>query len=378
MKVAINTRFLLPEKMEGFGWYTYEIVRRMVEAHPEVEFIFFFDRPYDPKFIFSSNVKPVVLRPKARHPLLFIYWFEVAIKRALITYQADVFFSPDGYLSLKSEIPQVGVIHDINFEHNPQDLPPIVRWYYRYFFPKFAKKATHLITVSEFSKQDICKTYAIAPEKITAIWNGVSDQYKPLSNEEKQAVRDEHTKGFPFFIFVGSLHPRKNVRRLIDAFLLFKENDENDKHQLLIVGAEMWSRSLGYDNLPGYLRHHIHFKGHQSQDDLVRLLGAATALTYVPYFEGFGIPLVEAMRAGTPVLSGNQTSLPEVGGDAVLYCNPFDVSDISEKMKELAHSELLQETLRRKGLERSKLFSWDTASEKAWSIIKDVRVIENI
>ena len=150
MKIAVNTRFLLSGKMEGFGWYTYEITKRMVEQHPEHEFIFFFDRPFDPKFIFASNVTPVVLNPPARHPVLFIYWFEFAVRRALKKVKADVFFSPDGYLSLRSMIPQISVIHDINFEHFPKDLPWSARAYLRYFFPLFAKKATQIITVSEY------------------------------------------------------------------------------------------------------------------------------------------------------------------------------------------------------------------------------------
>ena len=155
MRIAINTRFLLTHKMEGFGWYTFEIVKRLVENHPEHTFIFFFDRAYDERFIFGENVTPVVLKPQARHPILFKIWFDRSVTKALKKHKADIFFSPDGYLSLRTEIPQIGVIHDINFEHFPEDLPKSPRNYLRKYFPKFANKANHILTVSESSKQDI-------------------------------------------------------------------------------------------------------------------------------------------------------------------------------------------------------------------------------
>ena len=151
--------------MEGIGWVTYEVFSRIVRAHPEHEFIFFFDRPFSKEFIFYKNVTPVVLFPQARHPILFNIWFDYSISKAIKKYQIDLFISPDGMLSLKSKIPQITVIHDLNFEHYPEDLPSNVSKYYSKRFPKFAKKANQIITVSEFSKQDICKQYMIDPKK---------------------------------------------------------------------------------------------------------------------------------------------------------------------------------------------------------------------
>lgn len=368
MKIGINTRFLLSYKMEGFGRYTYEIVKRLVEQHPEHEFVFFFDRPFDPKFIFGTNVTPVVLSPPARHPLLFIYWFEIAIKRSLKKNNVDVFFSPDGYLSLGSRMPQIAVIHDINFEHYPKDLPFVARVYLQAFFPSFAKKADKIMTVSAYSKQDISRTYRIDPEKIVVAWNGASDIFKPVSVDEKQKIRNKYTNGNPYFLFVGAIHPRKNVKRLIEAFLNFKK-DNSSSVQLLIVGESLWkNKDIGLD-LNEFEKSSIVFTGHLPIEELALITGSALVLTYVPYFEGFGIPLVEAMKCGTPILSGNKTSLPEVAGDAAIYCDPFDSHDIYSKMNEIASSETLRNELSEKGLERSKLFSWDTAAAIVWDEI---------
>lgn len=371
MNIAINTRFLLPHKMEGFGWYTYEITKRLVEQHPEHTFILLFDRKFDPKFIFGKNVIPVVLYPQARHPILFKIWFNRSVKKALKKYNADIFLSPDGYLSLTSDVPQIPVMHDLNFVHNPEDLKPSMRRYYLSQFPKFAKKAAHIITVSEYSKQDICTHYHMDEKDVTAIWNGVSEVFQPIESEKIQSVREKYSKGAPYFLFVGAIHPRKNIKRLIEAYGQFLENHPDSKMRLVIVGTELWSNAGMDIKISESLKRSILFTGHLPLEDLALVMGAAEVFTFIPYFEGFGIPLVEAMRCGTPILSGNRTSLPEVAGDAALYCDPFDVDDILSKMTQLSQDQELRASLREKGLQRAKNFSWDIAAEKVWKVLKD-------
>lgn len=375
MRIAINTRFLLPHKMEGFGWYTFEVTKRMVLAHPEHEFYFFFDRAYDERFLFAKNVKPVVLFPPARHPFLFIWWFERSVKNALKKYEIDLFFSPDGYLSLGSNVPQIGVIHDLNFEHFPQDVPKLARWYLRKYTPKFAKKATQLLTVSEYSRQDLHKTYGIDLNKITVAWNGASELFHPLESEQREEIRTHFCHGNPYFIFVGSLHPRKNLKNLLRAFAQLAE--QNSTHDLLIVGSPMWD-SLDDIVIPEGVKSRVHFTGHVDQQTLCKLMGAAFALTYVPYFEGFGIPLVEAMYCHLPILAGNLTCLPEVAGEAAIYVDPFDVDAITKGMLELISNETLYHDLKLKSAERSKSFSWDKTAEGVWEILEKTLDLNNL
>lgn len=371
MRIGINTRFLLSSKMEGFGWYTYEVVKRMVLQHPEHEFVFFFDRPFDKQFVFAENVTPVVLSPPARHPFLFIWWFEISLKKALKNYQIDVLFSPDGYLSLGAATKQIGVIHDLNFEHNPTDVPPIARWYLRTFFPRFAKKASAIITVSDFSKNDIRTTYGIDTSKIHVAWNGASTEFKRINNEEKSAVKARFSKNRPYFLFVGSLHPRKNLPNLLRAFHAFAQN--NHDIDLIIAGAEMWkNKQVDTSFLDEQTRSRIQFTGHVSLATLTSLMGTAHTFIYVPYFEGFGIPLVEAMRCGIPIIAGNKTALPEVAGDAALLVDPHNVQEIATKMQELATNETIHAALSEKSYARSTLFSWDNSAALVWQIIEDV------
>lgn len=372
MRIAVNTRFLLTSKMEGFGWYTYEVVSRMVRSHPEHTFIFFFDRAFDPSFVFAGNVIPVVLAPQARHPILFRIWFNVSVRRALKKYKADLFFSPDGYLSLTTNVPQIAVIHDINFEHNPEDVPQSALNYLKYYFPKFTRKADHILTVSEYSRQDIITTYGIPESSVSVAWNGASEKFRPADADQKKAAEERFAGGHPYLLFVGALHPRKNVGRLLEAYDQMKQNQPDTPFKLVIVGEQMFSNGASTVHIPENIGQDVLFTGHLSMDDLVSAMSGASIFTYVPYFEGFGIPLVEAMRCGIPILSGNRTSLPEVAGDAALYCDPFDVGDICAKLTELCGNPSLRDQLGKRALERAGLFSWNHSSDLAWEVILSV------
>lgn len=368
MKIGINTRNLLSNKLEGFGQYTLEITKRICQNHPEHEFFLFFDRGYDSKYVFSENVTPIVLFPPTRHPFLYVIWFEFSLKRALKRHKIDLFWSPDGFCCLGSNVPQIATIHDLNFEHNPKDLPWIVSNYFRFFFPKFARKAKQIITVSEYSKNDIHETYGISKDKIKVIYNGSSDAYKPIAAEEQLVIRNKYSDGNPFFLFVGSLHPRKNVKRLIQAFEIVSK--KNSEIRLIIVGSAMWKD----EKLPisKETENRIIFTGHLEKSELTKIMASALALTYVPYFEGFGIPLVEAMSCGTPILASNATCLPEVAGDAAIYCDPFNVKEIANGMLRLLEDENLIKDLSEKSLKRFDLFSWSKAADSVWIEFEEV------
>lgn len=371
MRIGINARNILPKKMEGFGHYSLEITKRICEKHPEHEFVLFFDRKIDSNLSFSSNVKKVVLFPPTRHPLLWLIWFDFSIPFALKKHKIDLFWSPDGYCSLFSKIPQIITIHDINFEYYPKDMPWLVSRYFRFFFPKFAKKAKKILTVSNYSKQDICKTYSISNEKVEVVYNAPNEIYKTVDNLIQVSIKEKYTKGSDYFLFVGSIHPRKNVQRLIDAYYLAKP--ELGALKLVIVGQVMWKENLL--TIPEEIQNDVLFLGHLNLEELSLVMASALALTYVPYFEGFGIPLVEAMKCGVPILAAEATCLPEVAKNSAIYCNPFEIKSISEGMIKLFKDKSLCEHLKNNGLERSKIFSWDNSAYEVWSTLEKVIVI---
>lgn len=372
MRIAINTRFLLKNKLEGFGWFTHEVVSRMVKNNPQHEFIFFFDRAFDDKFIYANNVTPVVLNPPARHPILFKIWFNWSVKRALKKYKADVFFSPDGYMSLTSNAKQVGVIHDLNFEHYPQDLPKSARKYLLKYFPLFAQKANKIITVSEYSKQDIIDTYKVNPNKISVAYNGIGDFFIPIKNSKKEDVKRKFTSNKDYFLFVGALHPRKNIINLFKAFDLYK-TQTNSENKLLVVGEKYWWNDeikTVFESLKN--QKDIVFTGHVQSDELNEIYGAGLALVFPSYFEGFGIPLVEAMKCELPIVSSNATCLPEIAGDAAIYFDPFSVEDIANSLTKISQDEALRTKLIENGKQRSNLFSWDKTASICWEAIEEV------
>ncbi|MFN3874486.1 MAG: glycosyltransferase, partial [Flavobacteriales bacterium] len=256
MRIAVNTRLLLPGKLEGIGWFAHETLRRIVQAHPEHEFIFLFDRAWDERFVYAGNVRPVRIWPPTRHPLLYRIWFGHRLPAALRRLRADAFISPDGFLPLRSNVPSLAVIHDLNFEHYPEDLPKAYRDYYRAFFPRFAHHATRLATVSEFSRRDIAARYLVEESRIDVVHNGVAEVFRPLSEEEKREARARFSAGAPYLICVGSLHPRKNIARLLLAFDRLLERHPSEL-RLLEVGMNPLCVTATTDDLSDIGRRNI-------------------------------------------------------------------------------------------------------------------------
>lgn len=370
MKIAVNTRLLLKDKLEGIGWFTFESLKRMTQQHPEVEFIFIFDRPYSEDFIFSDNITPVVTGPQARHPILYYIWFNYSIPKILEQHNVDLFLSPDGYIPLKSKVKTLAVFHDLNFEHYPKDLPSSERYYYRKYFPHFAANATRLATVSNYSKKDIVKQYKIDENKIEVVYNGANESFRPLPDNIKKLVREKYTGGKPYFIFIGALNPRKNLVNLLKAFDEFKKNDRNSV-QLLIVGEKMFKTNdifETYENM--HFKADVNFSGRLNGIELHKALASALALTYVSYFEGFGIPIVEAFYTDTPVITSKVTSMPEVAGDAALFVDPFSPKDIAKALSKIATDNTLRLDLISKGKKRREKFNWQNTADNLWNAIQ--------
>ncbi len=370
LKIAVNTRMLLSDRLDGTGWFAYQTLKRITRAHPEVEFIFLFDRKFSQEFIFGDNVTPVVVWPPTRHAFLNYIWFQISIKLLLNKLKPDLFLSPDGLLSLGAKCKQLAVIHDINFKHYPQDMQFWTGKFFNHYFPKYAKAATRIAAVSEYTKQDLIKEYGTDPAKIDIVYNAADEGFKPATEEEKQKTRQKFTAGKDYFIFVGSISPRKNIARLLEAFDLFKK-ESRSAMKLVIAGANFW----GQEEISSVVnkmefKNDIIFTGRVDDTNLKLLVASAFCLTYVPYFEGFGVPLVEAMRSETPIISANVTSMPEIAGEAALYVNPFKVEEIKNAMLKMSSDGALRHELIEKGKIQSPKFSWDKSADQLWQSIE--------
>ncbi len=367
MKIAVNTRFLLKGKLEGIGLFTHETLRRLVAQHPGDEFIFFFDRPFDPSFVYGENVKPVVLFPPARHPFLFVWWFEWAVAQALKKYKPDVFYSPDNFLSLRTSIKTVLVTHDLAHVHFPEQVSFFHRKYYQFFAPKFNRRADRIVAVSHFTKEDIVKQYGISPKKIAVACNGCREIFRPLSEGEKTAVQLQFAEGKPYFFYVGAVHPRKNVHRLITAFDHFKQKT-GAAEKLLIAGRFAWKAGEVKEAFEKSLfENDIHFLGYVPDNELAKLMGAAFACTYLSLFEGFGVPVLEAMNCDVPVITSDVSSLPEVAGNAALLVNPYSTDEISAALENIWKDENLRKSLVLEGQIQREKFTWQKAADVVYA-----------
>lgn len=373
MIIGVNTRVLLEGKLEGVGLYTHEVLRRLTAMNPQDDFVFFFDRKPADTFVYGDNVTPVVLGPQARHPVLWYLWFQHSLPKAMRRHRVDLMLSTDGYMSLGSGIPTVLTIHDLAFHHYREHLPFLVHQYFNHFTPRFVEEARHILTVSAFSRRDILTTYGADQEKITVTYNGCDEAIHPLDEEQRVAVRNRYTDGNPYFIYIGSIHPRKNVAAILKAFDAFRSNFESEI-KLVLAGRWAWKTSdvkTAYDNMTH--RNDVLVIGHMEREELGGLLGAATGLVYPSLFEGFGIPVLEAMYADVPVITSKDTSMEEVAGDAALYVDPLKPDELTQAMERLALDSDLRNQLIQVGREQRQQFSWDHSAIKVNEVIEGIK-----
>jgi len=369
MKIAINCWILRNKQTDGIGYFTINAISRLIRNHPEVDFQILCDKNFTEDYFDFKNVSKHHIFPALRHPLLYVFYMEMVLPFFLKKHKPDLFVSAEGFLSLMSGCAQLPIIYDINFEHKPEDLKLQNRLYFRFFFKRFARKAKRIATISEYSKQDIAGYYKIDPAKIDNVSCGINGNFNVLRPNEVIAVRNKWSNGVPYFFFVGSMHPRKNIRRLIEAFNLFKKTTGSNL-KLLMAGTILWSKSEIEETYTGSAyKDDIIFTGRLSDADLQQVLGAAYALSFVPIFEGFGLPIVEAMESGIPVICSNVTSMPEVAGDATILVDPFSVESISAGMEKLAGDETLRHQLVEKGNRQKENFSWDRTANLLWDSI---------
>lgn len=373
MIIAVTTRFLLKDRLEGYGYFTKELFEKVVKNHPEHEFYFLFDRPYEKEFVFASNVHPLVVSPKARLPLLWTYWYGIKLPLVLKKIKADVLVSPDGFCSLTAATPQCLVVHDLGFLHYPQTYKRAHVSFLKRKTPKFLKKAARVITVSEFSKNDIIKNYKTPAGKIDVVYNGVKDVFTPLAIEEKIRIKEKYTAGKEFFVYAGAIQPRKNLINLLKAFSVFKKRLQSNM-KLVLAGRVQWKNDTFYQLLKTYkYRDDVILTGYLPEQELSLLIGSAYALVYPSLFEGFGVPVIEAMKCHVPALTSRDSSMEEIARDGAMYFDPNSHADIAEKMMLIYKDETLRNKLIENGKRVAENYSWEKSAELLWqSILKTV------
>jgi glycosyltransferase involved in cell wall biosynthesis len=371
LKIAVNTRFLFDNYLEGYGNFINETLKRITVQHPEHEFLFIFDRPFDPRFIYGDNVKGVVCRPAARHPLLWKLWYDIKLPAVLKKNKVDVLLSPDAFCSLRTSVPQCLVVHDLAFLHYPSFNRRSHLIFYKRYTGKFLKKAASVATVSEFSKNDILQHYRLPAGKIDVVYSGVKEIFQPIGPEEKEQVKLKYCGGKEYFLYTGAIHPRKNLIHLLKAFSLFKKR-QHSSMKLVLTGRLAWKYEGFLKDLQSYkYKDDVVLTGYVEEQELVGITAAAYAMVYPSLHEGFGVPVLEAMRSSVPVITSANSAMQEIAGEAALYADPSDPHAIASQMMLIYKDEALRKLLIQKGHDVQTNYNWDRTAGLLWkSILK--------
>lgn len=306
---------------------------------------------------------------KPHNPLLRIpVSFPLALKRDAIDVAHFQYVAPP-----ITHCPTVVMVHDISYEFFPEFFNPLSRKRMQLLIPFSARKSAHVLTVSEYSRQQIIQTYGIAEDKVTVTYNGVSDAFKPVDNDGwlRQKLLRLNIDS-PFILAVGNLQPRKNIERLVRIYCELKRKDLISQKLVLVGKVDYRGHAIEQQIQASGMSDSIISTGYVDDEELVALYNCADVFVYPSYYEGFGLPVLESMACGTPVITSDVSSIPEVGGDAVLYIQPDSDSDLRSCITSLANSEELRNQQATKGLQQAKKFNWETTSQQTLAIFESV------
>ncbi|MFM7671485.1 MAG: glycosyltransferase family 4 protein [Bacteroidota bacterium] len=367
MRIVVNTRFWMSGQLEGYGYFTEQVFTRIARANPAHQFLFLFDRKPPSLGALPGNVEVKVVGPQARHPWLWKWWYDWRIPSVLSRFRADLFVSPDGIASLRTKVPQCLVVHDLAFLQDPEWFPRPIRTYYRKHTPRFLRQVNRIATVSELSKQEIMDRYAISADKIGVVYSAAKPDFHPLTDEECSSVKARFTEGKEFFLCTGAIHPRKNLIGLLKAFSLFKKRQQTG-FKLVLAGRLAW-RSGDFEKLLSAYKYRsdVVLTGYVDLNTLVELTAAAYAMVYPSFYEGFGVPVLEAMQSDVPVVTSAGTSMQEIAGPAALYADPKEPASIAEQMNRLYVDESLRRRLIEQGRDVARRFDWEETARRLWT-----------
>ena len=364
----------LLKDLSGIGYVTYQYAKELQRLHHDM--LFYYAWFYSHKLRqrpLGEYEKAVNLAKKyLPRPYLVTHSLKTAIfNYTLAKERPDIFIQPN-YISFPTpfDIPTITFVHDLSHirfkEYHPKERVE----YFERFLPRSIQKSAKIVTISEFTKKELMDLELCEPQKIEVIYNGVDEKFRPTSKEKFAPTGKKYGVEYRgYFLFVGTLEPRKNLKTLLEAYLRYLAKTSHPT-PLLLAGGGGW-RSEQFDDVlqkalgTGYVRR----LGYVSEEDLIALYGGAKAFVFPSIYEGFGLPPLEAMACGTPVLASNASSIPEVVGDAGMLVDPLDSDQIARALGRVDEDEVLRLALAKKGLARSRNFSWSKAATKLDELI---------
>ena len=356
----------------GLGRYADSLARALLRREPE-RFALFFNRgpntcpPEGLEWVPARSVRA------GYKPWRMAVWLShlAGLSFDRLLPGAELFHATEHLLLPLRRVPTVLTVHDMIFKLFPEHQKRLNYWYLNAAMPLYCRRAAAVVTVTEASKRDIVAHYRLPPEKVRVIYEAASPEFRPAPAQDVEAARRRYGLPDDYLIHVGTIEPRKNLSRLVAALEGLRR--EGLRVPLVVVGARGWLYDDFFRELEKLdVRHDVVFPGYVPGPDLPLLYNGARASATPSVYEGFGLPVLEAMACGTPVVAAQTSSLPEIGGDAALYFDPHDVDAIAAAVRRVWTDRDLRAQMGTAGLQRAALFSWDRAAEETMALYESV------
>jgi glycosyltransferase involved in cell wall biosynthesis len=369
MHIGLNAHLLsLGENYRGAGisWYIFNLLRQLAEVETPHELsVYLGERRFKDE---SGMLSLRYSRWSTQNPLARIVWEQTILPWELQRTQVDLLHAMAFAGPILSHVPMVVTIYDLSFLRFPEAFRPFNRWYLSQFTKLSARRARRLIAISESTRRDVVRYFGVPEDQVDVVYCGVDPWFRPLEAEQQERFRRAYALPDKYILFLGTLEPRKNLDRLVSAYSHWCRA-ESGVPPLVIAGARGWYyqtvldlvRTLGLEDMVVLL-------GYVPQQDLPSLYSSAQMFVYPSLFEGFGLPVLEAMAAGVPVITSNVSSLPEVAGDAGVLVDPTDVEGLAAAIGSLWRDPDRRRSLSSAGIEQASRFSWSDAAQKTMSV----------
>jgi len=369
MKIGVDIRCLMESRYSGISEYTVNLLTQLFKLDLKNQYFLFYNAG-KPAKLPAFNFPNVTLKGYAFPNKLFnlaLRFLKITAVDRLIG-GVDVFLVPNLlFINLSAQCKKILIIHDLSFELYPEFFTFKSRLWHKLIGPKrMCRQADAIIAVSENTKNDIVRYYGIAPEKIKVVYPGISDIFfQPVTAEQRAAVKKKYDLPEEYIFYLGNLEPRKNVETLISAFARVP----SERLQLIIAGGQAWKFKKIYRLWQASAaKDRIKFLGYVDAADKPALYAAAKIFVYPSIYEGFGLPPVEAMASGCPVITSANSSLVEAVGEAGLLVDPNNISELAEIIRQLLADSQLRASLAAKGLEHAKQFNWEEAARNILAV----------
>lgn len=363
MRIGIDLS-VLREPARGVGHYLLNILNRLSRFAQSDEFFLYSPKPivYDFPNWHNKHLRwGKTIIPGA-------FWLQTQAKRLIKKDAIQTFFAPAHILPLRlpEGMRKVLAVHDLVSTLYPETMANYNRFVHNLYFQQSVQASDHIITMSEHTKQAIIDHFKFGPDRITVIYEGVNPDFKPLPKPAVQSVVQRFHQQKPYFLAVGTLEPRKNYPVLLQAFKHYSED-----YDLVIIGKQGWKAQGIFKTIQDLqLTNKVKILGYVDINELPHFYNGAELFIFPSLYEGFGLPLVEAMACGVPVVCSNSSCLPEIGGEAALYFQAQSVQALVSKIGQVLSDAQLNQSLREKGIKQAAKFNWDNTAQKTLAVLK--------